>query len=214
VPPEVAARPDTILPHFVVTRLSAGVVGLILASLLAAAMSTVSGDLNSVATVATQDYFARALPHTSDRTRLRFGRVAVVVGGLLSTAAALILTRTRATAAYEVVVISVSVIAAGTLGLFALGFLTRRATRAGAYAGIVACLLFVGWATATGPLKVDLGVNYRMNALLIGALSHFVLFGIGYAASLALGGHRPALEGLTVWDRPRRTADAQSAAAR
>ncbi len=213
VPPEVAARPDTILPYFVATRLSAGVVGLILASLLAAAMSTVSGDLNSMATVATQDYFARALPHTSDRTRLLFGRVAVVVGGLLATAAALVLTLTRATAAYEVVVISVSVIAAGTLGLFGLGFLTRRATRAGAYAGIVACLVFVGWATATGPLKVDLGFNFRMHPLLIGALSHFVLFGVGYAASLALGGHRPALEGLTVWDRPRRMVDVQPIAA-
>jgi SSS family solute:Na+ symporter len=110
-------------------------------------------------------------------------------------------------------VISVSVIAAGTLGLFGLGFLTRRATRAGAYAGIVACLVFVGWATATGPLKVDLGFNFRMHPLLIGALSHFVLFGVGYAASLALGGHRPALEGLTVWDRPRRMVDVQPIAA-
>jgi SSS family solute:Na+ symporter len=114
------------------------------------------------------------------------------------------LTLTRSTAAYEVVVISVSVIAAGMLGLFALGFLTTRATRRGAYAGIAACLVFVGWATATGPLKVDLGFNFRMNPLLIGVISHFVLFGVGYAASLAPGGHRPVLAGLTVWDRPRR----------
>lgn len=204
VPPEVASRPDTILPYFVATRLPGGLVGLILASLLAAAMSSVSADLNSVATVATQDYFARALPGTSDRARLWFGRVGVLVGGLLSTAAALALTLTRATAAYEVVVISVSVIAGGMLGLFALGFFTRRATREGAYAGIVACLVFVGWATATGPLKVDLGLNFKMNSLLIGILSHFVLFGVGYAASLALGGRRPVPAGLTVWDRPRR----------
>jgi SSS family solute:Na+ symporter len=213
VPPEVASRPDTILPYFVATRLPAGLVGLILAALLAAAMSSVSADLNSVATVATQDYFVRARPQSSDRVRLLCGRVGVLVGGLLSTAAALVLTLTRATAAYEIVVISVSVIAAGTLGLFGLGFLTRRATRAGAYAGIVACLVFVGWATATGPLKVDLGLNFRMNPLLIGMLSHFVLFGVGYAFSLAFGGYRPALEGLTVWDRPRGATDAPPMAA-
>jgi SSS family solute:Na+ symporter len=144
-------------------------VGLILASSLSAAMCSVSADLNSVATVATQDYFAPALPRTSDRARLWFGRAAVLVAGLLSTGAALALTLTRSTAAYEVVVISVSVIAAGMLGL-----------------------------------KVDLGFNFRMNPLLIGVISHLALFGVGYAASLAPGGHRPLLAGLTVWDRPRR----------
>jgi hypothetical protein len=59
---------------------------------------------------------------------------------------------------------------------------------------------------------VDLGLNFRMNSLLIGVLSHFLLFGVGYAASLALGGYRPALAGLTVWDRPRRM-DGQPVAA-
>lgn len=204
VPPEVAAKPDTILPYFIATWLPAGLVGLILGALLSAAMSSVSADLNSVATVATQDYFARALPETSDRARLWFGRAAVLAGGLLSVAAALALTLTRSTAAYEVVVISVSVIAGGMLGLFALGFFTRRGTRAGAYAGILASLLFVGWATITGPLQVNLGVNFRMNSLLIGVISHFVLFGVGYAASVLFGGYRPELAGLTVWDVPGR----------
>ena len=87
-------------------------------------------------------------------------------------------------------------------GLFALGFATRRGTRAGAYAGIVASLLFVSWATATGPLQMNWGFNFRMNSLLIGVISHFVLFGVGYAASVTLGGHRPELAGLTVWDPP------------
>lgn len=203
VPADVAAKPDTILPYFIATWLPAGLVGLILGALLSAAMSSVSADLNSVATVATQDYFARALPGTSDRARLWFGRTAVLAGGVFSTAAALALTLTRSTAAYEVVVISVSIIAGGMLGLFALGFLTRRGTRAGAYAGIAASVLFVSWAAVTGPLQVDLGLNFRMNSLLIGVLSHFVLFTVGYAASVLLGGYRPVLTGLTVWDLPR-----------
>ncbi|MPY90270.1 MAG: hypothetical protein GEU99_20390 [Luteitalea sp.] len=202
IPAGVEAKPDTVLPYFIATQLPPGLIGLILAALLSAAMSSVSADLNSVAAVATQDYFARALPHTSDRARLWFGRAAVLASGALSTAAALALTLTRSTAAYEVVVVSVSVIAAGMLGLFALGFFTRRGTRAGAYTGILASLLFVGWATATGPLKLDLGFNFSMNALLIGIFSHVVLFAVGYATSVTLGGHQPDLTGLTVWDAP------------
>lgn len=199
-PAEVLSKPDTILPYFIATQLPAGVIGLILASLLSAAMSSVSADLNSMGSVATQDYFVRARPDTSDGTQLWFGRFAVLTGGLLATGAALALTLTRSTAAYEVVVVSVSVIAGGMLGLFALGFLTRRGTRTGAYVGIGASLAFVSWATATGPLGQDLPLNFTMNPLLIGPISHFVLFGAGYAASLAFGGHRPALAGLTVWD--------------
>lgn len=203
LPTRIEARPDTILPYFIATQLPAGLIGVILAALLSAAMSSVSADLNAVAAVATQDYFARALPRSSDAARLWFGRAAVLASGALATAAAIALTMTRSTAAYEVVVVSVSVIAGGMLGLFALGFFTRRGTRAGAYAGILTSVLFVGWATATGPLTLDLGLNFTMNALLIGILSHVVLFCTGYAASVILGGYRPDLAGLTVWDAPR-----------
>jgi SSS family solute:Na+ symporter len=199
VPAEVLERPDNILPYFIGSRLPVGLVGLILAGLLSSAMSSVSADLNSIATVVTRDYFARALPDSSDRSQLLFGRFGVLAGGLLATGAALILTFTRSTAAYEIVVISVSIIAGGALGLFGLGFLTRRATTRGCYAGIVACLLFVGWGTLTGPLGVNLGLNFTMNTLLIGVFSHFVLFGVGYVASLVLGGDRVDLKGLTVW---------------
>src|SRR2546428_1609188 len=59
----------------------------------------------------------------------------------------------------------VTIAAGGVLGLFALGFFTRTATAKGA-----------GWATLTGPLKLDLGFNFTLNRLLIGVLSQSVLF--------------------------------------
>jgi SSS family solute:Na+ symporter len=199
LPQEVMAQPDNILPYFIATQLPVGLIGLILAGLLSSAMSSVSADLNSIATVATQDFFARALPRTSDRVQLLFGRLAVLAGGLCCTGAALLLTLTRSTSAYEIIVISVSIVAGGMLGLFGLGFLCRGATRAGAYVGIVVCILFVGWATLTGPLGVDLGVNFRMNSLLIGVFSHPIVFGVGYLASRVFGAPTPDVERLTVW---------------
>ena len=199
IPVHITNHPDTILPYFIATKLPQGIIGLILAALLSSAMSSVSADLNSIATVTTQDYFARALPKSSDKVKLVFGRFAVLAGGLLATTAAVLLTLTRSTAAYEIVVISVSIVAGGMLGLFALGFFTRRCTRLGAYVGIIVCLLYVSWATLTGPLGVDLGFNFTMNTILIGVFSHFVLFGVGYLASMLFGGFRPNLTGLTVW---------------
>ena len=199
LPEQIASKPDTILPYFISTQLPAGAIGLILAALLSSAMSSVSADLNSVATVATQDYYVRARPQSSEKSRLLFGRLVVAIGGVVSTSVAVVLTSARTIAAYEIVVVSLSVIAGGMLGLFGLGFFTRQATRKGAYVGIVVCLLFTAWGTITSPFGIDLGFNFEMNPVLIGVFSHFILFGVGFAASRLLGGHIPDLEGLTVW---------------
>jgi SSS family solute:Na+ symporter len=89
----------------------------------------------------------------------------------------------------------------GMLGLFALGFLSTRATRRGAYIGTTICLAFILWATLTGPLKINLGFNFNMHPIMIGVLSHFILFISGYFASLIFGGYRPELTGLTIGSR-------------
>jgi SSS family solute:Na+ symporter len=186
---------DMVVPHFIVHEMPAGVVGLILAAILAASMSSISGDLNSIATVLTTDYFANFLPRTSDRARLLFGKLAVVVGGTGAALVATLLIPTgQGSSVMERAVTIAAILSGGTLGLFFLGFLTRRATRTGCYAGIAACLIFTGWAVLTEPgtRLIDLGrLNFGLNPILIGVLGHFVLFGVGYAASIVLGGRRP-----------------------
>jgi SSS family solute:Na+ symporter len=200
IPAEVLARPDNILPYFVATQFPRGIVGLLLAGILAAAMQAFSADLTSVATVATQDYYVRFLPSSSDRAHLIFGRSAILVGGLMATGVALQLTHGRTRAVYETFVVLSMVLAGGMLGLFAAGFLSMRTTRRGAYAGIATCVTFVLWATVTGPLKIDLGFNFTMNPTMIGILSHPLLFGVAYVVSLLPGGERPELAGLTIWN--------------
>ena len=199
LPAAVTERPDDILPYFIATELPHGLIGLILAAILAAAMQAFSADLTSVGTVATADYLARFRPHTSDRQRLVFARLAILAGGLLAMGVALQLTESRTRAVYEIFVILASIVAGGLLGLFALGFLCERATRRGAYVGLVCCITFVAWATLTGPLKVDLGINYRMHPLMIGLISHIVMFVCGYLASLFRPDRRDDLRGLTIW---------------
>ncbi len=191
-PPEIA---DNVVPHFIVNFLPNGLVGLILAAILAAAMSTVSGDLNSVATVVTTDYLATFSPQTSDRARLIFGRIMVLAGGTLASLVALLLIPDKGSASImERGIIIASILSAGTLGLFMLGFVTKRATRLGAYSGIVACLAFTSWAVLTSPkLRIlDIGsFNFNMNPILIGVFGHLIVFSVGYCVSIIFGGHRP-----------------------
>ena len=190
-PPELG---DSIMPYFMINYLPAGVLGLVSAAILAAAMSTVSSDLTSVATVVTTDYFSLLLPGSSERARLLFGRIMVAVGGLLAAGSAILLIPDKGAApVMERAITIAAILSGGTLGLFCLGFLTRHATRRGCYIGMACCLIFTGWAVATEPKHrlIDLGFNFEMNPILIGVFGHLVLFVTGYVSSRLFGGWRP-----------------------
>lgn len=198
--------PDQVVPHFIMQQMPAGLIGLLLAAILSASMSSISADLNSVATVVTTDYLVHFRPQTSDRARLRFGRAMVVLGGALACGVAFLLVPQEGLrSVMERGVTIAAILSGGTLGLFFLGFLTRRATRTGCYAGIAACVVFTAWGLLTEPTHriLDLGFNFDLNPILIGVFGHAVLFGIGYLVSRLLGGWRPEnVEQLTFRRRP------------
>lgn len=198
---------DNVMPFFMMHYLPTGLLGLVVAAILAAAMSTVSSDLNSVATVATTDYFTTFFPGSSDSARLLCGRVMVFVGGFLAAWAAILLIPEKGLApVMERALTIAAILSGGTLGLFCLGFLTRTATRAGCYTGMACCVLFLTWAILSQPKArvVDFGFNFEMNPILIGFFGHIVLFTTGLIASKVFGGYRPANVGdLTFWSRAR-----------
>jgi len=190
-------KADEVMPYFLSHYIPAGVLGLILAAILAAAMSSVSADLNSIATVLTTDYFGNIFPNVKEKTRLIFGRLMVLVGGVSASGIAILLIPKDASVPLMQRAITIAtIISGGTLGLFCLGFLTRRATRTGVYCGIVTCVLFTSWALLSQPNSdggriVDFGFNWNMNSILIGVFGHFVLFGTGYLTSRLFGGYLP-----------------------
>ena len=201
VPPP--AVPDSAMPYFLANFMPVGLLGLVVAAVLAAAMSTVSADLSSVGTVLTKDYFLHFKPDASDRACLLCGRLMIAGGGALTVIAAWLLLPEKGSAPLmERVILIASILSGGTLGLFCLGFLTTTATRQGCYVGMACCLAYTAWAILTrGPKPVvDLGLNFPLNPILIGVGGHLVLFGTGWIASKVLGGHRPEdVERLTIY---------------
>jgi SSS family solute:Na+ symporter len=207
---------DNVMPFFMSHYLPTGLLGLVVAAILAAAMSTTSSDLNSVATVATTDYFAIFFPKASDKARLLFGRTMIFVGGVLAAMCAVLLIPEKGLApVMERAVTIAAILSGGTLGLFTLGFATRTATRRGCYVGMASCLVFMTWAILSQPKArlVDFGFNFDMNPILIGIFGHLVLFTTGWIASRLFGGYLPDnVEDLTFWSHKLR-ADAAAAAA-
>lgn len=185
---------DAVIPHFIMHQLPAGVVGLMLAAIFAASMSSISPDLNSIATSFTADLVGHLAPNQSDRAKLLTGRFAVAGAGLLAILVALVMApKDGGATIMERAVTVAAILSGGMLGLFFLGFFTRRATRQGCYVGLVACALFTAWGTLTEPANriVDVGFNFPLNPILIGILGHLIVFGVGYGASRLLGGYVP-----------------------
>jgi SSS family solute:Na+ symporter len=181
---------DNIVPYFIKTQLPIGVIGLVVAALLAAAMSSLDSDLNSMATVIVDDYYARYRPLSTDQQRLWVGRLAVTLLGIGSIVFSQFWIGLGTALEFGVQLFSIAT--AGMLGLFALGALTKRANAAGALVGIIACVLFTAWATLTSVklpalnrVVLDLGpFNYRLHPFLIGIFNHAILFTVGWVASV------------------------------
>jgi SSS family solute:Na+ symporter len=184
IPPEVASRTDRIFPFFIMSQLPIGITGLVLAALLASAMSTLDGGLNSAATVFVSDIFQKISPKSTDKHQLFIGRSTVVVLGILSLGMAIWLTQTEG----EVLVLyytAFSIFGGGLLGLFLLAFTTKRANSKGTMIGIVVTIIVIFWATLTKNGIIDLGkYNFNLHPYMIGLVSHVTMFVVGYVASL------------------------------
>ena len=189
MPAEVMAVKDNILPYFIKSYLPHGIIGVMLAALMAAAMSSLDSDLNSVGAVVVQNFYRPLWPESTDSQQLLMGRVVVVVAGVSSIVMAKQWIGIESLVEFGVSL--TAIFSGGVVGLFGLGFLFRRATARGAYVGIFACVLFTAWATLTSirlpnmesPL-LDLGsCNYTGVPLLIGILGHVVLVSLGLATS-------------------------------
>jgi len=137
--------PDSIFPTFVVDQMPAGLRGLIIAAVLAAAMSSFSGSMNSLAAATTHDIYLPLSGRVStDAKVLRMGKVFTLFWGLLLLTAAL-LYRQQGT---PVVVVALSIASftyGGLLGGFFLGMLWRRAIQRDAILGMATAIVIMSF---------------------------------------------------------------------
>lgn len=141
---------DRIFPHFIVQELPTGLTGLLIASIFAAGMSTVSTSFNSAATVVLVDYFERfSKTAASDKTKMRVlygASLAISVLGI-GIGIAMMNVKSALDAWWQLA----SVFSGGMLGLFLLGAFSRAAYNRAAAIG-VACGVLVIFALTLAPL--------------------------------------------------------------
>ena len=132
------ANTNRIFPAFIVQQMPVGVAGLLVAAILAAAMSNLSAALNSLSSTTVVDFYMGWRPRAADRERMAVSRASTVLWALVLFAVAVYAVHTGGTGNVVEIGLSIASVAYGCLlGVFLLGTLTRTATQGGAIVGMV-----------------------------------------------------------------------------
>jgi solute:Na+ symporter, SSS family len=128
---------DRIYPTFIVTRMPHGISALLIAAILAAAMSNLSAALSALSSSTILDFYLRLRPQTDERRRMTLSRLTTVLWATMLLVIAVLLCLHPAGRVIELGLQIASVSYGAMLGVFLLGVLTRRANQNGAMVGMV-----------------------------------------------------------------------------
>jgi SSS family solute:Na+ symporter len=169
---------DKVLPFFMVSKVPTGLVGLIVSAILSAAMSTISSNMNSSATVFTMDiykkYFRKGM---DDKQQLFSLKLFTVVFGLigLGTGLAMIGAKSLLDTWWELS----GMFAGGMLGLFLLGLISRRARNAEALTATIIGIVVILWMSfsdrITGEYRFLRSPLHKNMIIVVGTLTIFLM---------------------------------------
>lgn len=187
---------DAVFPAFIGTELPQGVTGIIIAGLFAAAMGTLSGTINSIATLLSVDFYEkfRRTPPTQKQS-VRFAEWMTVLVGVVGIVLAIILSRLDVRSLLDLTIELFGLLGGSCAGAYTLGMFTKRANWQGTAIGIISAtvLTLICW-------------MFRLvHPYFYLAIAIVSSIAIGYVASYFFPPPGPEqLKGLTIYDkRPR-----------
>lgn len=190
---------DEIFPYFILTELPIGITGLIIAGLLAAAMSTLDSSINAISTVLTVDVMKPYIvKDRSDRFYLIFAKIVGIVTAAIMISGAIYFSRLDKESMNDINWIMSSLLSGGMIGIYVAGIFT---TRIGSREVVIALVAAFITNLYLGLGMRDLVDNFGIHDYWIGPVVNFIFLIIAYIASFFTGVRpdRERLRNLTVW---------------
>jgi SSS family solute:Na+ symporter len=176
VPSAAFGKAVRIYPTFIVNQMPHGISGLLIAAILAAAMSNLSAALNAMSSTSMMDFYLRGNRQVDERRKLRLSRFSTLIWAIVLFGLA-VLSLHKVARVIEVGLSIASVAYGALLGVFLLGVLTRKASQSGAMVG-----MFFGFSTS---IYIWLGTSVPWTWYV--AIGTAVTFAVGYIASIVVG---------------------------
>lgn len=188
---------DRVFPYFIINGLPTGVTGLLIASIFAAGMSTVSTSVNSSATVVLTDFVNRLFPKKESEKRnmavlyttsIILGTLGVIVGLAMISVKGVLDAWWKLSAIFS----------GGMLGLFLLGFIVKKAKNPQAITGVIVGILVIAWMSLSPLIPDGSGwVMFRSNihlnlTIVFGTTAIFL---VGFLLTLLANPKREQKEG-------------------
>ena len=170
---------DSIFPHYIMCEIPKGIAGLLVAAIFAAAMSTLSSNINSASTVMTEDFYAKYARNVSDSGKMKFARISGIVVGGLGIVMAIVLATYDIASLWDQFNFFLGLFTSGVGGLFMMGIFMKRVGLKAALTGFAGSVIILLAANAYTDVSATLyGFIGLASSCIIGWLSSFV-FGYG-----------------------------------
>lgn len=188
-----SANTTALVPYFILSVLPAGIAGLVIAAILAAAQSTISSSLNSISACLTVDIKQRFFGKSSDDKKdVLLARLIIILAGVLGTIAALYFVNTNQKETWDLFLKFIGLFGVPIAGTFALGIFTNRANGRGAILGLFASAIACYMIQEMGLSK---------NPFLISVFAFFASAIFGYIFSIIIPGNKKDITGLTIYTK-------------
>lgn len=130
-------NPDAIFPQFIMAELPVGLAGLLIAAIFAATMSTISSNINSIATAFTSDFYVKWFKNSSEKQKLKTARYSGIIFGSIGVGLALLMATWNILSLFDYFNYILGLMSSGLGGLFAIGIFFPRIDGKSALIGFV-----------------------------------------------------------------------------
>jgi SSS family solute:Na+ symporter len=197
-------KAEQVLPFFIIKYLPIGTVGIVIAAAIAAAMSSLDSSINAISTVGVVDIYRRHLVKNKDDKHYLKAAWGIASGAsLFMIIGAYLLSQSEAKTLQDTATILSSITMGGILGLYLLGFLTRRVGVKSVWTGLILTFIFSLWTVLAGREVLPEFLSVPFDLYYTGIIGNVIMFAVGLVVSILITEKLGNLKYLTIWDQDK-----------
>ena len=192
-------KPENILPFFIVNHVPVGIAGLIIAGLLAAAMSSLDSSINAISTVTVVD-IVKTYTHKdrNDTFYLRTAKIVAIIASIFMICGAIFISKYETTIV-DIVWILNSSLGGCLVGLFLLGFFTTRVDEFSANVALLFAILANIYLALNAKELLPEALQISVDSYWIGILVNIIFVITACVIAFTKKPSSPNLDKLTIW---------------